>query len=94
MPAPAAACHESCFAEVAPSGGAIRSKPATAHPLAVVKLDRADAALETVGQNGSPFAVTVQKYLVAGARDGLNVVSVTSLAITRTGGDTVSTRTS
>src|SRR2546430_15905544 len=63
------------------------------HPSAVVNVDIPDVAVETEEQNESPFAVTLQKYFVAGANDGGNVVRATSEAITRTGGDTLATRT-
>ena len=73
----------------------MRSNVPTPHPVAVVNVTIADVAVEVVGQNVSPFAVTVQKYLVPGARfEGVNVVSVRSEAITRAGSETVSTRTS
>ena len=96
MPAPEAGDQSRLAIDpVALSAGAVRSKAPTPQPAAVVKDATDDVAFDVVAQNGSPFAVTLQKYFVLGARfDGVNDVSVRSEAMTRTGGLLVSRRTS
>ena len=61
MAAPAAACQSRlAICPIALSAGAMRSNAPTPHPAAVAKLAIVDVAVATVGQNGSPFAVTLQ----------------------------------